>query len=131
VEDLSRTGKLEVRGALDGADLPYEVVRITLEKALVLCPYEECAAVRAALQDEIRSVIDMTGALAGLRVHGERLLRRLTDLDLDALPAVGVVARIEAVVIRDDGESFRLFFPQEYGDYVAAVVLDTLEGLPS
>jgi hypothetical protein len=70
----------------------------------------------------------MTGALAGLEVEGEQAVRRLTDLDLDALPAAGKVAEVPAVVLRD-GERFRIFFPQEYGHYVAEVVLDVLEGL--
>jgi sarcosine oxidase gamma subunit len=67
--------------------------------------------------------------LAGLQVHGEALMRRLTELDLDELPAVGAVAHVQAYVIRDGGETFRLFFPQEYGDYLAEVVIDTAEGL--
>ena len=55
-------------------------------------------------------------------------MRRLTDLDLDALPAVGKLAEVPAVVLRD-GDRFRIFFPQELGHYVAEVVLDTLDGL--
>ncbi|HEY3183656.1 MAG TPA: hypothetical protein VGJ77_12525, partial [Gaiellaceae bacterium] len=74
------------------------------------------------------TAIDMTAALAGLELDGERALRRLTDLDLDALPAVGKVAEVPAVALRD-GERFRIFFPQELADYVAEVVLDTLDGL--
>ena len=128
VEDVSRTGKIEVRGELGGGDLPYEAVRISPERALVLCPYEEAARVRAELRDQFLA-IDLTAALAGLRVRGERLMRRLTDLDLAALPAVGPVARVRTVVLRDGEETFRLFFPQEYGDYLAGAVLDALEGL--
>jgi hypothetical protein len=55
-------------------------------------------------------------------------MRRLTDLDLDALPAVGAVAGVQATAIRD-GDEFRLFFGQEYADHVATVVLDAIEGL--
>ena len=55
-------------------------------------------------------------------------MRRLTDLDLDDLPAVGAVAHVPTIVLRN-GEEFRLFFPQEYGHYLAEVVLDTLEGV--
>jgi len=62
-------------------------------------------------------------------VRGETLMRRLTDLDLDALPAVGAVAHVQAYVIRDVGDTFRLFFPQEYGHYLAEVVIDAAEGL--
>ena len=38
----------------------------------------------------------MTGALAGLAFEGERLFRRLTDLDPGALPTAGGFARIGA-----------------------------------
>jgi hypothetical protein len=36
---------------------------------------------------------------------------------------------VQAIVLRDEGETFRFFFPQEYGHYVAEVVVDALEGL--
>jgi hypothetical protein len=75
-------------------------------------------------------VYDATAALAGLEVEGARLMRRLTELDLDALPAVGAVARgTPAVIERLDGERFRLFVPQELARYVAEVVNDLAEGL--
>jgi hypothetical protein len=125
VRDLSRLGKTEVRGDVDAIDVDAEVVRISPHRALVLCDYERCADVRAQLPG---FVIDMTGALAGLEVEGERVLRRLTDLDLDSLPVAGKLAEAPAIVLRD-GDRFRIFFPQEYGDYVAEVVLDVLKGL--
>jgi hypothetical protein len=31
--------------------------------------------------------------------------------------------------VRDDGQRFRAYFPQELGHYVAEVVLDTIAGL--
>ncbi len=72
--------------------------------------------------------VDVTAGFAGLEVEGERVLRRLTELDLDRLPAGGSVAHVTAVLFRD-GERFRLFFRQEFGDYVAEVVLDARAGL--
>jgi hypothetical protein len=72
---------------------------------------------------------DVTGSLAGLAFEGEQVVRRLTDLDLDTLPAAGGFAKIGAVLIRDEGERFRAYFPQELGHYVAEVVLDAIEGL--
>ena len=122
VRDLSLLGKIEVRGEIDH-HVDADVVQITPQRALVLCPYERCAELRARLGG-----IDLTGALAGLELEGEAAMRRLTDLDLDALPAVGKVAEVPAVVLRD-GDRFRIFFPQELGHYVAEVVLDTLDGL--
>jgi hypothetical protein len=125
VRDLSRLGKIEVRADVDTIDVDAEVVPITPRRALVLCPYERCAELRARLAG---TVIDMTGALAGLELEGERAMRRLTDLDLEALPAAGKVAEVPALVLRD-GPRFRIFFPQEFAHYLGEVVLDVLEGI--
>ena len=56
-------------------------------------------------------------------------MRRLTDLDLDALPAAGPFADMAAIVLRDEGERFRVYVPQELGHDVVHAVLDTHEGL--
>ena len=39
----------------------------------------------------------MSAALAGIAVEGEQLMRRLTDLDLAALPAAGKLAGVAGV----------------------------------
>jgi sarcosine oxidase gamma subunit len=129
IRDISRTGKIEVCGEVaelrvDGV----EAIWLNPQRALVLCDYDETAAVIDRVGDGFLTV-DVSGALAGLEVEGAAVMRRLTDLDLDELPAPGPVAHVQAVVIRDEGERFRLFFPQEYGHYVAEVVVDALEGL--
>jgi heterotetrameric sarcosine oxidase gamma subunit len=132
IEDLSRTGVLEVRGELDGLDAGgAEVVRLAPERALVLCPFEEAGRLRTRLAGARRRVVDLSAGWAGLRLHGEPLLRRLTDLDLEALPAAGLVAHVHALVVRDEGDAFRLYFPQEYGHSVAEAVIDAAEGLAS
>jgi len=129
IADVSLTGKLDVRGDLDSFDAKgAELIRITPERGLVLCDFTKTAGVRAKLADRFL-VVDMSGTLAGLQLRGEALMRRLTDLDLDSLPAVGAVAHVQAYVLRDDAETFRLFFPQEYGHYLAEVVVDAAEGL--
>jgi sarcosine oxidase gamma subunit len=129
IADLSLTGKLDVRGDLDSFDAKgVELVRITPERGLVLCDFTKTGNVRARLADHFL-VVDLSAALAGLQLRGEALMRRLTDLDLDSLPAVGAVAHVQAYVLRDDAETFRLFFPQEYGHYLAEVVVDAAEGL--
>jgi sarcosine oxidase gamma subunit len=129
IADLSLAGKLDVRGDLDSFDAKgVELVRITPERGLVLCDFTKTANVRARLADRFL-VVDLSAALAGLQLRGEALMRRLTDLDLDSLPAVGAVAHVQAYVLRDDAETFRLFFPQEYGHYLAEVVVDAAEGL--
>lgn len=130
IEDISLTvGKLEVRGEVAAIDVDAEVVRLTPERALVLCSSERTAAIEAELRESFGAVIDVTGALAGLRLRSPTLMRRLTELELDRLPAVGAVARVRTLVTRD-AEGFRLFFPQEYGEYMARTILDTARGLP-
>lgn len=132
IADVSRTGKIEIRGDLSELDADgFEVVAITPRRGLVLCDYADLARVRARVGEQYLA-IDVTGAFAGIRIDrpdAVRLLRRLTELDLDALPAVGAVAHVPAHVLRDGDTVFRLFFPQEYGDYVAEVVVDAAEGL--
>jgi hypothetical protein len=127
IEDLSRTAVLEVRGDIDG--LEGEVVRLTPERAYVLCLFEEAGRMRTRLAGTGRLVVDVSAGWAGLRVRGETLMRRLTDLDLDALPALGALAHVRALVVRDEDESFRVYFAQEYGHSVAEAVIDAAEGL--
>jgi sarcosine oxidase gamma subunit len=78
------------------------------------------------------SALGHPSGIAGLELSGERAertLRRVTDLDLDRLPALGPVARVRALVDRPAGDRFELWFAQEYADYVAAVVIDAWAGL--
>jgi heterotetrameric sarcosine oxidase gamma subunit len=129
VRDRSRElAKIEVRGDHAALETGAEVVRLAPRRALVLAPYAEGAALRAELAQRF-AVVDLTGALAALAVTGpraERALRRMTELDLDALPAVGSVARVRCVVLRDGPDAFRLLVAQELGHYLAHVVLDAL-----
>jgi hypothetical protein len=129
VEDISRTGVLEIRGDLDALDLPgTELVTITPARGLLLSDPNRIGEIREKVRQDSLA-LDVSAAWAGLRIRGEQLLRRLTDLDLDALPAVGSVHHVQTLVIRDEAETFRLFFPQEYGHSVAEIVIDALEGL--
>jgi len=124
IRDLSLLGKLEVRGETD-IDVDADVIRITPGRALVVCDLDRAASLRTRLPG---TVVDVTAALAGIEVEGERLLRRLTDLALDRLPAAGKVADVPALVTRD-GDRFRIFFPQEYGDSVVETVRDAQDGV--
>lgn len=125
LHDLSlEPAKFEVRGDLD-AITEGELIRITSRRGLVLGGSE------ATLRTQVAAVIERTGALAGLRIEAPdpvTVMRRLTDLDLERLPAVGAVARVPALV-RRAGDAFELYWPQEYGHYLATVVIDTAEGL--
>jgi hypothetical protein len=129
LEDISRTGVLEIRGDLETLDVPgAEFVPITPKRGLLLCEADRVGDIREKVRQDFLA-IDVSAGWAGLRVRGEQLLRRLTDLDLEALPAVGSIHHVQALVIRDEGETFRLFFPQEYSHSVAEIVIDALEGL--
>ena len=69
------------------------------------------------------AAIEIAGPGAGI------VLRRLTEMQLDDLPAVGAVAHIRCWVFREREETYRLLFEQEYGDYLWEVVLDAAEPL--
>ncbi len=130
-EDLSRTGVLDVRGELNGLDSgDAEVVQLTPERALVLCQFDAAGELRRSLARVGRHVVDVSAGWAGLGIPGnETLLRRVTDVDLGRLPAIGSIAHARTILIRPDNETFRLYFPQEYADYVAEVLIDAAEGL--
>jgi len=130
IGDLSLDGKVEIRGDLslfeiDGAG---ELIWLTPRRGLLLVEGDPIERARQVREQGLLAY-DMTAALAGLELEGERLMHRLTDLDLDALPAAGTFARIGAIVVRDEGERFRVYFPQELGHYVAESVLDAIAGL--
>jgi len=124
VTDVSHLGKLEVRGGIPAGAIP-----IGVDRALVVVDGDPRAE-RDRLLAEGYRVYDMTAALAALEVDGEDLMRRLTELDLDALPAVGSILRgTPAVIERRHGDRFRLFVPQELGQFVAETVVDLAAGL--
>lgn len=130
-EDLSLSlAKFEVRGELDRVENE-DLIRITPRRGLVVAPIANGKAVESRLRDQGATVIDVTGALAAIRIegpHAATLMRRLTDLDLTTLPAAAAVAHVPAIV-RGAGDTFELFWPQEYGHYLAHVVADAAEGL--
>lgn len=123
--DVSHLGKLEVRGNVDGIDA------IPLGPGRALRVLEgDVRTERDRLVEQGYRVYDMTAALAALEVEGDDLMRRLTELDLDALPAIGSILRgTTALIERRPGERFRLFVPQELGHFVAEVVTDIAHGL--
>jgi hypothetical protein len=129
VDDLSLEGVVEVRGDV-GAVEPEEgeeLVRLSTRRAVLLTddPLEAVDRLRA----QGLLAYDLTGGYAGFAVRGEHVMRRLTDLDLGRLPAAGPFARVPALVLRDDGDRFRVYVPQELGHDVVGAVLDTIAGL--
>jgi sarcosine oxidase gamma subunit len=120
--DVSGLGKLEVRADVDG-------IRIAPGRTLVVVD-GDIRAERDRLSAEGHRVYDMTGALAALEVQGDDLMRRLTELDLDSLPAIGSIARgTTALIERRGDERYRLFVPQELAQFVGEVVDDMAKGL--
>jgi hypothetical protein len=131
VTDLWLDGKVEIRGDLDMIEpLPgEELVRLTPRRGYLFTS-DDPADVVARLREVGVLAYDATGALAGMAIGGEQLMRRLTDLDLDKLPAAGpLLSRVAAIVIRDEGERFRVYVPQELAHDVGIAVLDMARGL--
>jgi hypothetical protein len=144
--DVSSLGKLEVRGDIDALETVSgeHVVPLGPDRALLVV-HGSPAAARVRLRASGYRVYDMTAALAAFEIEGEDLLRRLTELDLRELPAVGSIARGTTAVIerisdiqnrdiqnrdtQDRGERFRLYVPQELGHFAAEVALDMAKGL--
>jgi hypothetical protein len=130
VQDLWLDGKVEIRGDL-ALVVPLageELLRLSPRRGYLFTQDDPADAVER-LRGQGVLAYDATGALAGFVVEGERLMRRLTDLDLDKLPAAGPFARVSAIVLRDGGERFRVYVAQELGHDVVLAVLDAIAGL--
>jgi hypothetical protein len=67
--------------------------------------------------------IELTGQ------HAAQLLRRLTALNAEALPAIQPVAGVRTLVVAHGPDRLRMWFPQEYADHMAACVLDAAAGI--
>jgi glycine cleavage system aminomethyltransferase T len=128
IGDLSHLGKTEVNGKVPDSVVGDTVWhRIAADKAIVLCPTNQAAAVRARLAEVGASVLDVTGAYAILVVTGPEaaaVMRRLTHLP--AFPASGDVSHVTAHVLEQEG-AFWIVFPQEYGHYLWEVAVDAAE----
>jgi hypothetical protein len=131
VTDVSALGKLEVRGDIGALEVVSGEHLVPLGPArALLVVHGSPAAARVRLRASGYRVYDVTAALAAFELEGEDLLRRLTELDLRTLPAVGSIARgTPAVIERREGDLFRLYVPQELGHFAAEVVLDMAKGL--
>lgn len=124
VTDVSELRKWEIRGDSSSYHAPAgsELIRISPDRALVV----------GGARPDVGRVYDMTASLAALEVEGEDLMRRVTELDLDALPATGSILRgTPALIERRGGERFRLFVPQELGHFVAETIADLAQGVPA
>ena len=113
------------------ADPQHPGWRSPLRRALAHAP-EGIRDVTAEVGEADVSALGPAAGVAGIELDAPfavRLLARLTDLDLATLPAIGALAHVRVRVERLDRERYRIWFPQEYADYLAEVVLDAWEGL--
>lgn len=85
----------------------------------------EIRDVSAKAQD---GVLGPAAGVAGIELEGplaRTVLARLTELEP---PGIGAVAHVRAQVTHEGGDRYRIWFPQEYSEYLAHVVVDAWEG---
>jgi hypothetical protein len=130
VHDLSLDGIVEVRGDVDSVTpgAGEELLRLSPRRGFLFTdadPVEVVGRVRAAGP----LAFDATGAYAGIAIASEQVVRRLTDLDLDAIPTAGPFAHVAALFRRGADGWVKVYVHQELGHYVAEAVLAALAGL--
>ncbi len=130
VRDISLRGVVEIRGDLElvAPTAGEELVQLSPRRGFLFTD-EDPADVAERLRAAGVLAYDATGALAGIAIASEQVMRRLTDLDLDKVPTAGPFAHVTAIVRRDDDGWFEVYVQQELGHYVAEAVVDTLAGL--
>jgi hypothetical protein len=130
VRDLSLEGVVEIRGDVSvvAAGAGEELVTLSPRRAFLFTG-DDPADVVGRVRGQGALAYDATGALAGLAIASEQVMRRLTDLDLDSIPAAGPFARVSALFRRGPDGWFHVYVQQELGHYVAEAVLDALAGL--
>jgi hypothetical protein len=130
VRDLSLQGVVEIRGDLElvTASAGEGLVRLSPRRGYLFTD-DDPAGVAERLRAAGVLAYDATGALAGIAIESERVMRRLTDLDLDELPTAAPFAHVTAIVRRGGDGWFEVYVQQELGHYVAEAVLDALAGL--
>jgi hypothetical protein len=131
ITDVSSLGKLEVHGDVAGIEVAAgeELLPLDPGRALLVCDGPTRAA-RERLGGAGYRVYDVTAGLAAFEVEGEDVFRRLTALDLDALPTTGSVRHgIPALIERRSGATFRFFVPRELGQSLAEITADIVDGL--
>jgi hypothetical protein len=130
VRDLSLEGIVEIRGRVDSVSpgAGEELLRLSPRRAFLFTagdPVDAASRIRAAGA----LAYDATGAYAGIAIADERVLRRLTDLDLERIPAAGPFAHVSALFRRGPDGWINVYVHQELGHYAAEAVLDAIAGL--
>jgi hypothetical protein len=127
--DLSVEGIVEIRGSVEAvvAGAGEELVLLSPHRAFLFTHGDPADAA-----DRVRAggalAYDATGALAGIAIESEQVMRRLTDLDLEQIPTAGSFAHVTALFRRGADGWFNVHVHQELGHYVAEAVLDALAG---
>lgn len=130
VRDLSLEGVVEVRGNV-AAVVPgagEELVTLSPRRAFLFVGGDPADVVERVRASDVLAY-DATGALAGIAIASEQAMRRLTDLDLAAIPTAGPFAGVTALFRRGPDGWFHVYVQQELGHYVAEAVLDAVTGL--
>lgn len=132
VRDLSLDGIVEVRGDVDSVtpQAGEELLRLSPRRGFLFTGGDPVAVVERLRAGGTRAY-DASGAYAGVAVASERVMRRLTDLDLDSIPTAGPFAHVTALVRRGADGWFHVYVHQELGHYVAEAVLDAIAGVES
>lgn len=127
---MSLEGVVEIRGDLElvAPSATEELVRLSPRRGYLFTDNDP-ADVAERLRGDGVLAYDATGALAGMAIASEQVMRRLTDLDLDAVPTAGPFAHVTAILRRGAGGSYLVYVQQELGHYVAEAVVDALAGL--
>lgn len=120
------TGVVELRGNVT-AFAEGRVLQLTPRRAVVLCDDAPALVARARAQG-LRAY-DLTAAYAELRIEGEPLLRRLTEVPVDAPTAAPVAGGVPALIFPLGDGAYDVYVPQELGQYVREVVDDLQAGL--
>ncbi len=130
VRDLSLAGIVEIRGNIRAVvpGLGEELLELSPRRAFLFTP-DDAADVAERVRAGGVLAYDATGALAGIAIASEQVVRRLTDLDLERIPTAGPFARVTALFRRSSDGWFEIYVQQELGHYVAEAVLDALAGV--
>ena len=127
-EDLSAT-RQSSKSAASSRVSPREgeeLVRLSPRRGFLFTPDDPFDAV-ARVRDSGVLAYDATGALAGSRSRASSSCAASRTRPR-RLPPAGPFSRVSAIVLRDEGERFRVYVPQELGHDVALAVLDAARG---
>jgi hypothetical protein len=118
-------GVVELRGDV-GAFEEERIVRLTPRRAVALT--DDAPALVARARASGLRAYDLSAGHAEIRIEGEMLLHRLTEVDVDEPTAAPVARGVPALVFPRAG-GYDVYVPQELARYVQEVVRDLQEGL--